>query len=142
MFQLALDSSSAVTDHVASYYSTGVEHDGHDRAVTPKPPPVAPCYYQGSGYGLCEGIVLPHPGAVVLLTHPDKNGIFHLKGPAPLQTKQSVACGDLGCVYNHLDWATSYGGGVPDAVDGTCQSNTTVCNVRVARRLAHGHPSL
>ena len=137
MFQFALDISPAITDDFTFHDLGGIEHDlDDDRIVTNEPPPVDPCYYQGSGYGLCEGIVLPHPGAVVLLTHPDKDGIFHLKGPAPLQTKQSVACGDAGRVYNHLDWATSYGSGVPDAVDGTCQSNTTVCNVRVGNAYA------
>ncbi|MGA2806152.1 MAG: hypothetical protein ABSF89_17495, partial [Acidimicrobiales bacterium] len=94
-------------------------------------PPVPHCYYTGSGYGTCEGYIIPGPGTVILLTHPDKNGIFKLTGPAPLQTTTAVACGDAGCVYNHLDWATSYGGGVSDAVDGTCKSNTTVCNVQV-----------
>ena len=52
-----------------------------------KPPPVPHCYYTGSGYGTCEGYVIPGPGSVTLLTYPDKDGIFHLKGPAPLQTK-------------------------------------------------------
>ena len=96
-----------------------------------EPPPVPHCYYTGSGYGTCEGYIIPAPGTVILLTRPDKNGIFKLTGPAPLQTKVSVACGDAGCVYNHLDWATSYGSGVSNAVDGTCKSNTTVCNVQV-----------
>jgi hypothetical protein len=96
-----------------------------------KPPPVPHCYYTGSGYGTCEGYIIPKPGTVILLTHPDKNGIFKLTGPAPLQTTIAVACGDAGCVYNHLDWASSYGSGVSDAVDGTCKSNTTVCNVQV-----------
>ena len=97
-----------------------------------KPPPVPHCYYTGSGYGTCENYIIPAPGTVILLTHPDNKGIFKLTGPAPLQTKVSVACGDAGCVYNHLDWATSYGGGVSGAVDGTCESNTTVCNVQVS----------
>jgi hypothetical protein len=96
-----------------------------------EPPPVPHCYYTGSGYGTCEGYIIPAPGTVILLTRPDKNGIFKLTGPAPLQTKIAVACGDAGCVYNHLDWATSYGSGVSNAVDGTCKSNTTVCNVQV-----------
>ena len=96
-----------------------------------KPPPVPHCYYTGSGYGTCEDYIIPAPGTIILLTHPDKNGVFKLTGPAPLQTTIAVACGDAGCVYNHLDWASSYGGGVADAVDGTCKSNTTVCNVQV-----------
>jgi hypothetical protein len=71
------------------------------------------------------------PGTVVLFTHPDSDGIFKLTGPAPLQTEKPVACGDAGCVYNHLDWDSSYGGGVLDAVDGTCKSNTSTCDVKV-----------
>ena len=118
--------TSPTTTSTASSTTSTTTAPSHE-----KPPPVPPCYYQGSGYGTCEGIVLPHPGAVELLTHPDKDGIFHLKGPTPLQTTQSVACGDAGCVYNHLDWSSSYGSGVTDAVDGTCESNTTVCNVQV-----------
>jgi len=98
------------------------------------PPPVPHCYYTGSGYGTCEGYVIPEPGTVVLFTHPDKDGIFRLTGPAPLQSKIAVACGDAGCVYNHLDWNSSYGAAVPDAVDGTCRSNTTVCNVQIPPR--------
>jgi len=66
------------------------------------------------------------PGTVVLFTHPDKKGIFKLSGPAPLQTKLAVACGDAGCVYNHLDWSVS------GTVVSGCQANTTVCDVRVA----------
>jgi len=78
------------------------------------PPPVPHCYYTGSGYGTCEGYVIPEPGTVVLFTRPDKDGIFKLTGPAPLQTETAVACGDAGCVYNHLDWNSSYGAAVPD----------------------------
>jgi hypothetical protein len=52
-----------------------------------KPPPVPHCYYTGSGYGYCEGIVLPMTGTVVLFTHPDRSGVFRLGGPTPLQTK-------------------------------------------------------
>jgi len=63
--------------------------------------------------------------------HPDKDGVFSLTGPAPLQTKTAVACGDAGCVYNHLNWYSSYGASVPGAVNGTCKSNTTVCDVKV-----------
>jgi hypothetical protein len=97
--------------------------------TTGKPPPVPSCYYTGSED--CEGYTIPAPGSVVLFTRPGKEGVFRLTGPAPLQTKHWVACGDAGCVYNHLDWASTYGGGVTDAVDGTCKSNTTVCNVQV-----------
>jgi len=92
------------------------------------PPAVPHCYYTGSGYGLCEGIVLPMPGTVILMTHPDKSGVFKLHGPAPLQTETAVACGDAGCVYNHLDWSN-----YATLVSG-CQANTTTCNVRVDPR--------
>jgi hypothetical protein len=101
------------------------------RQTSEKPPPVPKCFYTGSGYGTCEGYVIPTPGTVVLFTHPDKDGVFSLTGPAPLQTKDPVACGDAGCVYNHLNWYSSYGAAVPGAVNGTCKSNTTVCNVKV-----------
>ncbi|MGA2527788.1 MAG: carboxypeptidase-like regulatory domain-containing protein [Acidimicrobiales bacterium] len=99
-----------------------------------KVPPVPHCYYTGSGYGLCEGIVLPMPGTVVLFTRPDDDGVFKLTGPAPLQTKVAVACGDAGCVYNHLDWSN-----YATLVSG-CQANTTVCNVRVTEGLSTWTP--
>ena len=53
---------------------------------------------------------------------------FKLSGPAPLQTKDAVACGDLGCVYNHLDWSVfvKLGSG--------CKANTTSCEVNVQPR--------
>src|ERR1019366_6276468 len=91
-------SSSAPTTVSSSSTSTTVSQ------TTDNPPPVPHCYYTGSGYGLCEDYVIPMPGEVVLFTRPDKDGIFRLTGPAPLQTKLAVACGDAGCVYNHLDW--------------------------------------
>ncbi len=92
---------------------------------TGEPPPVPHCYYTGSGYGLCEGYVIPMPGTVILFTRPDKNGIFRLTGPVPLQTERPVACGDAGCVYNHLDWV------VNAKLESDCKANTTVCNVSV-----------
>jgi hypothetical protein len=94
-------------------------------STTPQPPPVPECYYQGSGFGSCEGIVLPTPGVVIKFTHPGKGGIFRLSGPSPLQTKKAVACGDAGCVFNHLDWA------VYARVVSGCAPNTTECVVRV-----------
>ena len=36
-------------------------------------------------------------GTIVKLTAPDKQGNFSPSGPAPLQTKDAVACGDAGC---------------------------------------------
>ncbi len=90
-----------------------------------KPPPVPDCYHTGSGYGTCEGYVIPGGGTVVQMIYPDKNGIFKLRGPAPLQFTKHVACGDLGCIYNHLDWNYATG-----AVSG-CQVNTSTCNVKL-----------
>jgi hypothetical protein len=124
-------SSSAPT--TVSTTSTTVATSSTTTTTSPtgdQPPPVPHCYYTGSGYGLCEGIVLPMPGTVVLFTHPDKNGDFKLSGPAPLQTKDAVACGDLGCVYNHLDWSV-----FAKLVSG-CKANTTSCEVNVQPRPA------
>ena len=92
------------------------------------PPPVPEFWYTGS-----EADNIPGGGTVVLFTHPDvvlahpyNWGVFHLTGPKPLQTKHSVACGDLGCVYNHLDWTVD-----AERVSG-CATNTTTCDVKVA----------
>ena len=93
---------------------------------TTKPPPIPDCYYTGSGYGSCEGYVIPGGGTVVPLTVANKTDEFKLKGPAPLQWTKPVACGDLGCVYNHLDWFV--GGGT--VVSG-CQVNESTCSVIV-----------
>ena len=65
------------------------------------PPPVPECFYTGhDGYsdptGPCGGMLIPGGGTVLVFTHPDKDGIFKLTGPAPLQTKHWVACGDAG----------------------------------------------
>ena len=92
------------------------------------PPPVPEFWYTGS-----EADNIPGGGTVVLFTHPDvvlahpyNWGVFHLTGPKPLQTKHSVACGDLGCVYNHLDWTVD-----AERVSG-CATNTSTCDVKVA----------
>ena len=92
------------------------------------PPPVPEYWYTGS-----EADNIPAGGTVVLFTHPDvvlthpySYGVFRLKGPQPLQTKHSVACGDLGCVYNHLDWSVFSG----DVVSG-CGTNSSTCDVEV-----------
>jgi hypothetical protein len=90
------------------------------------PPPIPQCYYTGSGYGSCEGYVVPGGGTVVPMTYPDKNGVFKLSGPAPLQFREHVACGDLGCIFNHLDW--NYAAGI--AVSG-CATNTSTCSVKL-----------
>jgi hypothetical protein len=78
---------------------------GAAAGTTPKePPPVPKCYYTGSGYGSCEGYVIPGGGTIVEMTYPDKKGIFNLTGPAPLQWTKAVACGESNCVWNHLNW--------------------------------------
>lgn len=95
---------------------------------TPKPPPIPNCYYTGSGYGDCEGYVIPGGGTVVPLTVANKTDEFKLQGPAPLQSTKPVACGDAGCVYNHLDWFVA--GGVK-VVSG-CTTNVSKCWVVVS----------
>jgi hypothetical protein len=96
---------------------------------TTKPPPTPTCYYTGSGYGDCEGYIIPGGGTVVPLTVANKKDKFKLKGPAPLQSTKPVACGDAGCVYNHLDWFVA--GGVK-VVSG-CKTNVSKCWVIVPR---------
>ena len=91
------------------------------------PPPVPECYYTGSGYGSCEGFTIPKPGSVVTLTMPDKDSVFKLTGPAPLQSATPVACGDAGCTYNHLDWVL--GGNAVKGNDSTCATDTSTCDV-------------
>ena len=92
--------------------------------TTPKPPPVPSYWYTGS-----EDMAIPGGGTVMLFTHPDKEGVFRLTGPEPLQTSKSVACGSTACVYNHLDWSVMSG----EVVSG-CGANTTTCDVKVASR--------
>ncbi len=97
-----------------------------------KPPPLPSCFETGSGYGLCQGEVIPGGGSVTKLIAPeDSKGDFVLTGPAPLQSTKPVACGDEGCVYNHLNW---YIGSGAAAVKG-CGVNESVCEVRVAQSL-------
>ena len=127
-------SSTTATTGASSTTSVAPSSTTTPNQSVDKPPAVPHCYYTGSGYGLCENIVLPMPGTVVLFTRPDKDGVFKLTGPAPLQTKVAVACGDAGCVYNHLDWSN-----YATLVSG-CQPNTTVCDVRVAEGLSTWTP--
>ena len=93
-------------------------------ASATSPPTVPACY---SSVGACEGIFLKAPiGAA------KKTGALHsvvqLTGPAPLQFKTPVACGDAGCLYNHLNWVVG-----PGALGTTgCQPNTTTCSVKIA----------
>jgi hypothetical protein len=96
------------------------------------PPPVPECWYTGTtgDYGTpCPGMAIPAGGTVVLFTHPGKDGVFHLTGPAPLQTKQHVSCGaESGiCLYNHMDWTVG-----AERVSG-CETNSTTCDVRVPK---------
>ena len=100
--------------------------------VTRQPPPIPDCYRTGSGYGTCEGNVIPGDGTITTLTTAAKNGVFMLHGPSPLQTTKPVACGSIpdggSCVYNHLNWSIGLGA---TPVSG-CEANTTTCDVRVA----------
>ena len=91
------------------------------------PPPIPSCFRTGSGYGLCEGMVIPGGAAVVKMTLANQKTWFELTGPAPLQSKKAVACGDAGCVYNHLDWVVGPGA----AVVSGCKTNTSTCDVKV-----------
>ena len=96
-------------------------------AATHRPPPIPDCFKTGSGYGTCEGMIIPGGGSVTEVTVADKKDEFKLTGPAPLQSTKAVACGDLGCVFNHLNWSV-YGATV---VRG-CQVNESTCDVSVA----------
>lgn len=100
-------------------------------AASGKPPKLPDCFKTGSGYGSCEGMVIPGGGSVAKVeTANDGKDKFKFTGPAPLQSKDPVACGDAGCVYNHLDWSVGNGATV---VSG-CKTNGTECVVKVARR--------
>src|SRR5579872_4686892 len=92
-----------------------------------KPPPLPSCFYTGSGYGSCQGMAIPAGAAVVKMTVENQKSSFKLTGPAPLQFKKHVACGDLGCIFNHLDWTVAG----PAIVSG-CRTNTSTCVVNVA----------
>lgn len=88
-------------------------------------PPVPACYKQA---GPCEGIFLKATGEpITKVTTSDSKGVFELSGPAPLQTTTPVGCGDLGCIYNHLNWVVGTGAQV---VRG-CEPNTSSCSVKV-----------
>ena len=91
------------------------------------PPPLPSCFETGSGYGSCQGMAIPGGSAIVKMTVENQKSSFELTGPAPLQFKKHVACGDLGCIYNHLDWTVAG----PAIVRG-CRTNTSTCEVKVA----------
>jgi hypothetical protein len=93
-----------------------------------KLPPIPDCFKTGSGYGSCDGIAIPGGSAIVQMTAENKKTSFYLTGPTPLQWTKSVACGDLGCVYHHLDWVLGPGA---SAVLG-CKTNQSTCDVKVA----------
>lgn len=87
------------------------------------PPAVPACFSQ---VGICEGVPLKSVIAPTKLTAPENgNGLFKLKGPAPLQSTQPVACGDI-CIYNHLNWYQA--GGV---IKRGCGVNQTTCDIRI-----------
>ena len=71
---------------VPSVFMGGATAAPLPRGTTPKPPPVPSYWYTGS-----EEMEIPGGGTVMLFTHPDKDGVFRLTGPAPLQFKQTVA---------------------------------------------------
>ena len=101
---------------------------GSSTAAAAHPPPLPDCFKTGSGYGSCEGMVIPGGGTVIKVTVADKKDEFKLTGPAPLQHTKAVACGDLGCIYNHLNW---YVGNGATVVHG-CQPNESTCDVDVS----------
>lgn len=88
------------------------------------PPPVPACWHSVNG---CPGFQYRGPVSPALLTSA-KHGVFSLSGPAPLQTTSPVACGDEGCLYNHLNWGIGPGG----SSAGGCVPNTTTCKVKIA----------
>ena len=65
-------------------------------------------------------------GSQIEILVANKTDEFKLQGPAPLQSTKPVACGDLGCVYNHLNWFV--GGG---KVVAGCDVNQSTCSVIV-----------
>ena len=109
----------------AAFGTFGMDAQAH---TTKKLPPIPDCFKTGSGYGSCDGIAIPGGSAIVQMTAENRKTSFYLTGPAPLQSTKSVACGDAGCVYNHLNWVIGSGG---SAVLG-CGVNQTTCDVRVA----------
>jgi len=94
---------------------------------THAPPPVPACYH--SSGGPCEGIFLKSAVGISRITTAGKGGVISLKGPAPLQFKKSVSCGDAGCLYNHLNRVIGAGA----TVVAGCGTNQTTCKVRVLR---------
>jgi hypothetical protein len=57
------------------------------------------------------------------LTNPDENCDFELTGPAPLQTTAPVACGDAGCLYNHLNWSSGSEPRASQCIDGSLRAH-------------------
>ena len=90
------------------------------------PPPVPECFYHDTNGVPCDGLIFYKPSAVVKVTVADKNGVFTLNGPAPLQYTKPVMCGEA-CVYNHLNWSISG----PLVVSG-CQVNDSTCRIRLS----------
>jgi hypothetical protein len=88
------------------------------------PPKVPACFSQA---GICDGMPLKSAFGPTKLTSGAKNGVFDLTGPSPLQFTEHVACGDAGCIFNHLDWHV----GSEGAVKKGCEVNTTTCSVAV-----------
>jgi hypothetical protein len=98
-----------------------------------KAPPLPGCFKTGSGFGTCEGMVIPGGGSVTKVEAANAGkDKFKFTGPTPLQSKNPVACGDAGCVYNHLDWTVGNGA----TVISHCKTNDTQCIVKVPKRMA------
>jgi hypothetical protein len=93
------------------------------------PPRVPSCFKTGSGYGTCQGNVIPAGGTVKKLAAPNAGeDRFMLTGPAPLQSTKPVVCNNGTCLYHHLDWSLGTGA---SRVSG-CGENETRCLVRVS----------
>lgn len=91
-------------------------------------PPIPACFETGSGFFTCDGNIIPAGGTIVAVQRPNAGlNRYKLTGPAPLQSTKPVACGDEGCVYNHLDWYVGIGASVASG----CGTNQTVCVVVV-----------
>jgi hypothetical protein len=93
------------------------------------PPPLPSCFKTGSGFGTCQGNVIPGGGTITKLAAPNAGeDRFMLTGPAPLQSTEPVVCNNGICLYHHLDWVLGAGA---SRVSG-CLENQTRCLVRVS----------
>jgi len=84
----------------------------------------------------CEGVYIKAANTP-LEKQTNASGVFKLTAPpkatAPQRTKP-VACGDIGCDYNHYDWIV-YGGEKGSAgivKDVGCHMNQPTCTITLA----------